>query len=77
MKHGLTVHRGRGVFIYEDKLISHATDGMLFALNPATGRLIWEAAMIDYQSGQQPSGAPVAFGGSIVVPYNCTAWTAP
>ena len=28
----LTVHRGRGVFIYEDKLISHATDGMLFAL---------------------------------------------
>ena len=63
----LTVHRGRGVFIYEDKLISHATDGMLFALNPATGRLIWEAAMIDYQSGQQPSGAPVAFGGSIVV----------
>ena len=35
----LTVHRGRGVFIYEDKLISHSTDGMLFALNPANGRL--------------------------------------
>lgn len=72
----LTVHRGRGVFIYEDKLISHATDGMLFALNPSNGSVIWEAAMVDYQSGQQPSGAPVAYGGSIVVPYNCTAWTA-
>ena len=73
----LTVHRGRGVFIYEDRLISHATDGMLFALNPATGRLLWETAMTDYRSGQQPSGAPVAFGGVVVVPYNCTAWTAP
>lgn len=72
----LTVHRGRGVFIYEDKLISHATDGMLFALDPATGRLIWESAMSDYTRGQQPSGAPVAFGGVVVVPYNCTAWTA-
>jgi len=72
----LTIHRGRGVFIYEDKLISHATDGMLFALNPATGRLLWESAMVDYTSGQQPSGAPVAFEGSVVVPYNCTAWTA-
>lgn len=72
----LTVHRGRGVFLYEDKLISHATDGMLFALDPRTGQLQWEAAMVDYRSGQQPSGAPVAFGGAIVVPYNCTAWTA-
>jgi alcohol dehydrogenase (cytochrome c) len=73
----LTVHRGRGVFIYEDKLISHATDGMLFALDPSTGRLLWETAMTDFRSGQQPSGAPVAFGGVVVVPYNCTAWTAP
>lgn len=72
----LTVHRGRGVFIYEDKLISHATDGMLFALNPRNGLLLWESAMTDYRAGQQPSGAPVAFGGSVVVPYNCTAWTA-
>ena len=33
--------------------------------------------MQDFRSGQQPSGAPVAFNGSLVVPYNCTAWTAP
>ena len=72
----LTIHRGRGVFIYGDKLISHATDGMLFALHPATGQLLWESAMVDYRSGQQPSGAPVAYGGVVVVPYNCTAWTA-
>ena len=71
----LTRYRGRGVFIYEDKLISTSTDGFLFALNPETGALIWEAAMADYRSGDQPSGAPVAFGGSIAVPWNCTAVT--
>ena len=72
----LSVHRGRGVFIYEDKLISHATDGMLFALDPRSGQLLWETAMTDYRLGQQPSGAPVVFGGAVAVPYNCTAWTA-
>lgn len=32
--------------------------------------------MTDYRSGQQPSGAPVVFEGVVIVPYNCTAWTA-
>ena len=70
-----TLHRGRGVFLYEDKLISHSTDGMLFALDQGTGRLLWESQMVDYHLGQQPSGAPVVLEGIIAVPYNCTAWT--
>ena len=70
------MRRGRGVFIYEDKLISHAADDTLFALNPSTGALLWESVMTDFRRGAQPSGAPVAFGGSVVVPYNCAAWTA-
>ena len=74
---GFTVHRGRGVFLYEDKLIGHSTDGMLFALNPRTGVLLWETQMMDHRRGQQPSGAPVAFDGVIAVPYNCTAGAAP
>ena len=73
---GFTVHRGRGVFLYGDKLIGHSTDGMLFALDPRTGILLWETEMMDYLRGQQPSGAPVAFDGVIAVPYNCTATSA-
>ena len=72
-----TVHRGRGVFLFEDRLIGHSTDGMLFALDPRTGTLVWETQMVDYRAGQQPSGAPVVFNGAIAVPYNCTAWAAP
>ncbi|MED5198249.1 MAG: PQQ-binding-like beta-propeller repeat protein, partial [Gemmatimonadota bacterium] len=72
-----TVHRGRGVFLFEDRLIGHSTDGMLFALDPRTGTLVWEAEMTDYRAGQQPSGAPVVFNGAIAVPYNCSSWSAP
>ena len=74
---GITMHRGRGVFLFGDKLISHSTDGMLFALDPRTGSLLWESQMVDFEGGQQPSGAPVGFNGVIAVPYNCTAWSAP
>ena len=74
---GITVHRGRGVFLYGDRLISHSTDGMIFALDAQTGELLWESQMTDFRRGQQPSGAPVAFNGVVVVPYNCTAWAAP
>ncbi len=72
---GLIRNRGRGVFLYEDKLIAASTDGYLFALDPATGALRWEAAMADYRAGDQPSGAPVVFNGVVAVPWNCTAWT--
>ena len=71
-----TLLRGRGVFLFEDKLINHSTDGMLFALDPRTGSLLWESQMVDYRLGQQPSGAPVVFDGIIAVPYNCSAGTA-
>ena len=72
---GLSRNRGRGVFIYEDKLITATTDGFLIALHPATGELIWESALGDFRDGDQPSGAPVVFNGVIAVPWNCTSWT--
>lgn len=73
---GFTLHRGRGMALYGDKLISHSTDGILFALDARTGQLVWEKQMTDYRRGQQPSGAPVVFNGIIAVPYNCTATSA-
>ncbi len=72
---GLTRYRSRGVFLYEDKLLAASTDGFLFALDPRDGSLKWEVALHDFRTGNQPSGAPVAYGGVVVVPMNCTAWT--
>ena len=70
---GLTHYRGRGVFIYQDKLISASSDGYLFALDPRNGRLLWEVAVHDFRSGNQPSGAPVAYGGVVVLPMACSS----
>ena len=44
-------------------------------MTPATGAVVWEAAIGNYRIGDQPSGAPVVFNGVIAVPWNCTAWT--
>ena len=70
---GFTPHRGRGMALYGDKLISHSTDGMLFALDPTTGILLWENRMTDLYRGQQPSGAPVVVDGVIAMGYDCSA----
>jgi len=73
---GITAHRGRGMFLYENKLIDHSSDGWLFALDARTGELVWEVQMTDFHRLVQPSGAPIAFNGVIVVPYNCSQGTA-
>ena len=70
---GITLHRGRGLALYEDKLINFSTDGFLYALNARTGQLIWERRMFDYlESRHQASGAPIVYNGVIAVPSNCS-----
>ena len=70
---GITVHRGRGMSLYGNKLINFSTDGFLYALDAGTGELIWEARMVDYrETRQQASGAPIVYNGVVVVPFNCT-----
>jgi PQQ-dependent dehydrogenase (methanol/ethanol family) len=72
---GITPHRGRGLAIYEEKLINFSTDGVLYALDARSGALLWETVMEDYRETlHQPSGAPVVYDGVIAVPTNCTAF---
>ena len=70
---GITLHRGRGLALYEEKLINFSTDGFLYALDARTGELVWERRMFDYlESRHQASGAPIVYDGVIVVPSNCS-----
>ena len=69
---GITLHRGRGLALYEDKLINFSTDGFLYALDARTGALVWARRMFDYlESRHQASGAPMVYDGVIAVPSNC------
>ena len=70
---GITLHRGRGLALYEDKLINFSTDGFLYAVDARTGQLVWETRMFDVvETRHQASGAPIVYGGVIAVPVNCT-----
>ena len=69
---GITLHRGRGLALYEEKLINFSTDGFLYAVDARTGQLIWETLMFDvFETRHQASGAPIVYDGVIAVPVNC------
>ena len=70
---GITLHRGRGLALYEDKLINFSTDGFLYAIDASSGELVWETRMFDVlETRHQASGAPIVFEGVVAVPVNCT-----
>jgi len=49
----------RGVALWKDKIISAALDGRLFALNRATGEMIWERKVADPALGETITMAPL------------------
>jgi alcohol dehydrogenase (cytochrome c) len=49
----------RGVALWKDKVISAALDGRLFALNRATGEMIWERKVADPALGETVTQAPL------------------
>ena len=57
----------RGMALYEGKLFKGTADGHLIALDAATGKLLWESIVDDSNLGFCVSGAPMAYGGKVVV----------
>ena len=57
----------RGMALYEGKLFKGTADGHLIALDAATGKLLWESIVDDSNLGYCVSGAPMAYGGKVVV----------
>jgi alcohol dehydrogenase (cytochrome c) len=49
----------RGVALWKDKVISVALDGRLFALNRATGEMVWERKVADPAVGETVTLAPL------------------
>ena len=58
----------RGVAVWEGKVFVAAYDGMLYALDAATGKVIWKAdTIIDKTKGYVVSGAPEVAGHVVVI----------
>jgi alcohol dehydrogenase (cytochrome c) len=49
----------RGVALWKDKIISIALDGRMFALNKATGEMVWERKIADPALGETITMAPL------------------
>src|SRR5258708_13259342 len=49
----------RGVALWKDKVISIALDGRMFAINKATGEVVWERKIADPAIGETLTIAPL------------------
>ena len=62
----------RNIAIYGDTIIDTSSDDHVFALDAATGRLVWETQILDYRENpaHQTSG-PIIAGGKVVSGRGC------
>ena len=61
----------RNLAIYENKIINTSADDYLFALDMATGELVWEHLIMDYRAGAQHTSGPIIGDGRIISGRGC------
>lgn len=57
----------RGVALYKGLVISASLDGRLFALDAATGKVVWEVITVDQKKAYTITGAPRVFDGKVAI----------
>ena len=57
----------RGVALYGDKVYMAGLDGVLFALDAKTGKVVWNAKVEDWKTGYYMTMAPLVVKGKILV----------
>ena len=62
----------RNIAIYGDRIIDTSTDGYVFALDAATGRVVWDTQVLDYRThpAHHTSG-PIIANGKVVSGRGC------
>ena len=62
----------RNIAIYGDRIIDTSTDGHVFALDAATGRVVWDTQVLDYRThpAHHTSG-PIVANGKVVSGRGC------
>jgi quinohemoprotein ethanol dehydrogenase len=60
----------RGVAYADGRIFAAALDGRLFALDAATGKLLWSVQTVPAESAQIVSGAPRVFNGKVIIGSN-------
>ena len=61
----------RNLAIYENLIIDTSADDYVFALDAATGELVWEHEIMDYRAGAQQTSGPIIANGKIISGRGC------
>ena len=62
----------RNIAIWDDMIIDTANDDYAFALNAATGELVWETQLFDYtQNPARHSAGPIVANGKVISGRSC------
>jgi alcohol dehydrogenase (cytochrome c) len=61
----------RNLAIYDGLIIDTSADNQLFALDAATGELVWETRIAPYQSGSQQTSGPIIANGKVISGRGC------
>ena len=62
----------RNIAIHGSHIIDTSGDGFVFALDAATGRLVWETQILDYQvNPARHSSGPIIAGGKVISGRSC------
>ena len=64
----------RNAAIFENLLIGSSVDGFVYALDIATGKLVWETEVTDWRTQKDnTSGGPIIAGNKVISGRNCPA----
>jgi alcohol dehydrogenase (cytochrome c) len=62
----------RNLAIYDRLIIDNGSDGYVYALDAATGELVWETKIFDYKTARVKQGsAPLVAAGVLIAGRNC------
>ncbi len=61
----------RNLAIYGNRIIGQSADNFLYALDAATGALVWETQIADYRSGAKISSGPIIADGLAITGRSC------
>jgi alcohol dehydrogenase (cytochrome c) len=65
-------HTNRNLAIYDRLIIDNGADDFIYALDAATGELVWETKILDYKTHRVKQGsAPLVANGVLIAGRNC------
>jgi len=68
----------RNAAIFENRLIDTSADGMLYAVDIATGKQVWETKVTDWKTqSASTSGGPILAGDKVISGRNCAREAGP